>query len=130
VVAYEEDSQHRLTPLPILSSRKVARQPLAVLVDSGTASAAEITAGALRDYHRAVIIGTRTYGKGSMQSVYSLADGSTVRITDRLWLTPDKRSIQTVGIQPDIMVQSPASAIGATDAPLSRAERVLSGRGK
>jgi carboxyl-terminal processing protease len=125
VVAYERGSDHHLRPLPLINNGPVVHLPLAVLVDSATASAAEITAGALQDSHRAVLVGTRTYGKGSMQSVYSLADGSSIRITDRLWLTPDKHSIQATGIRPDIAVAGGAS-IGR-DPQLLAAEQYLQG---
>jgi len=71
-------------------------------------------------------IGTRTYGKGSMQSVYSLADGSSIRITDRLWLTPDKRSIGNVGIKPDLYVTETGIVTGGSNDPqLTAAERYL-----
>jgi carboxyl-terminal processing protease len=124
VVAYEKGADRRLVPLPVIGNGPEVTLPLAVLVDSGTASAAEITAGALQDHHRAVLIGMRTYGKGSMQSVYSLADGSSIRITDRLWLTPAKHSIQAIGIDPDITVRGHASLLGP-DAQLLTAERYL-----
>lgn len=130
VVAYEKEPDHHLVPLPMVTGEKVAHQPLVVLVDSGTASAAEITAGALHDYHRALIMGTRTYGKGSMQSVYSLADGSTLRITDRLWLTPDKHSIQSVGIRPDVVVKTAIAPGCGQDALLTIAENHLLGQMK
>jgi carboxyl-terminal processing protease len=125
VVAYEEQSNKVLQPLPLLGG-KLTTLPLVVLIDGGTASAAEITAAALHDDGRAVLLGTQTYGKGSMQSVYALADGSSIRITDRLWLTPKKRSIQGVGIRPDITVLSSDVVVqGQDDAQLTAAERYL-----
>lgn len=127
VVAYEKGPDKQVHALPVIRTGKVATVPLAVLVDAGTASAAEITAGALRDNHRAILIGTRTYGKGSMQSVYALADGSSIRITDRLWLTPAKKSIQTVGIRPDLYVDPSVAGSRApeSDVQLLAAERYL-----
>jgi carboxyl-terminal processing protease len=126
VVAYEESTNKKLTVLPVLTGRSTTRLPIAVLVDAGTASAAEITAGALRDNHRAVLIGTRTYGKGSMQSVYQLADGSSIRITDRMWLTPDKHSIQGTGIRPDFTVPAGTQQVqGGADPQLAAGERYL-----
>lgn len=126
VVAYEEGTNKQLIPLQVVPGIKATNVPLVVLVNSGTASAAEITAGALHDHGRAELMGTRTYGKGSMQSVYSLADGSTIRITDRLWLTPNKRSIQKVGIQPDIVVNATVLQAGSNaDPQLAAAERYL-----
>lgn len=127
VVAYEKGPGTSLTPLRVEHAPYVTHLPLVILVDSGTASAAEITAGALRDDHRAVLIGTRTYGKGSMQSIYALTDGSSLRITDRMWLTPNKHSIQRVGIRPDLLVAvTPAQYQSGTDPQLAAAERYLS----
>ncbi|GAC1320741.1 MAG: S41 family peptidase [Chloroflexota bacterium] len=119
-VAYERGAGKSLTPLSVVKQSFVTNLPVAVLVDGGTASAAEITAGALRDHKRALLFGTRTYGKGSMQSVYALADGSTIRLTDRLWLTPNKHSIQQIGLQPDVQI-APSNSIDASRDPTLRA---------
>jgi carboxyl-terminal processing protease len=81
-----------------------ARTPLVVLVDSGTASAAEIVAGSLRDRDRAVIVGSRTFGKGSVQEPIRLADGSTIELTVGRYRTPAGRSLDGVGIEPDVAV--------------------------
>jgi carboxyl-terminal processing protease len=128
VVAYEQNGDKKLQALDVVPMRQAPQVPMAVLVDGGTASAAEITAAALRDHGRAVLFGTRTYGKGSMQSVYSLADGSSIRITDRLWLTPNKHSIGKVGISPNVTVL-PASGTGCSalqsDPQLGAAVRYL-----
>jgi carboxyl-terminal processing protease len=128
VIAYEQSGKSHLQPLNVISMPQAPNVPVAILVDGGTASAAEITAAALRDHGRAVIIGTRTYGKGSMQSVYSLSDGSSIRITDRLWLTPNKKSINNRGIEPNLVV-APASGTGCAslgnDAQLNAATRYL-----
>lgn len=80
--------------------------PVAVLVDGGTASAAEIVAAALHDYQRGVLIGERTFGKGSVQGVYVLSDGSSVHVTTSHWLSPSGYPIDGVGLEPDIVVPS------------------------
>ena len=81
-------------------------QPLVVLLDSGTASASEIVAGALQDHGRALILGTRSFGKGSVQTVYPLGGpGGGLRLTTARYYTPSGRSIQEHGIDPDIVVE-------------------------
>lgn len=78
--------------------------PLVVLVDGGTASASEITAGALRDHKRAVLIGTQTFGKGTVQELIDVPGGSALRVTIAKWLTPSGHDLGSVGITPDMLV--------------------------
>ncbi len=78
--------------------------PLVVLVNPSTASAAEVVAGALQDRNRAVVVGTRTYGKGSVQEPSTLSDGSALELTVGRYLTPSGRSLDGVGIEPDVVV--------------------------
>ncbi|MDO8955178.1 MAG: S41 family peptidase [Gammaproteobacteria bacterium] len=79
--------------------------PMVVLINGGTASAAEIVAGALQDYHRALIVGQRSFGKGSVQTVFPLQDGKTaIKLTTARYYTPSGRTIQALGIKPDILI--------------------------
>ncbi len=79
--------------------------PMAVLINSGSASSSEIVAGALQDQKRAIIVGTRSFGKGSVQTVIPLSNGGAIKLTTALYYTPNGRSIQKTGIEPDIKIE-------------------------
>ena len=117
--------QRGSAPVPLLArgGRGNTGIPLVVLVNGGTASAAEIVAGALQDRGRAVIVGSQTFGKGSVQAPDRLSDGSNIELTVGHYLTPDGRAVDGVGIMPDVAVgaELPQSVL------FERAVQVLSG---
>jgi carboxyl-terminal processing protease len=99
--------------------------PLVVLVNGGSASAAEIVSGALQDHHRARILGTQTFGKGTIQTLLPLSTGSAVKLTVARYFTPNGRSLQAKGITPDLVVEQPESESANQPAfyPASRNDR-------
>jgi len=116
----ESDLSFRATPGDLLDGA-----PLVVLVDNGTASAAEIVAGALKDNHRALLMGRRTFGKGSVQTVLPLDAEHAVKLTTARYYTPSGVSIQAAGIQPDIALGDFALSQRETDTTPSYGERDL-----
>ena len=84
-----------------------AESPMIVLVNDYSASASEILAGALKDHNRAKLLGIKTYGKGVIQAVYKIGDGSALKLTIAEYLTPNQISINKIGIEPDYKVELP-----------------------
>ncbi|MGR3365655.1 MAG: S41 family peptidase, partial [Maritimibacter harenae] len=82
-------------------------KPLVVLINGGSASASEIVAGALQDHHRGVVVGTKSFGKGSVQTVMPIRGDGAMRLTTARYYTPSGRSIQALGVSPDIVVEQP-----------------------
>ncbi len=122
VVAFERRRNGGEHEFPAAGRGLAAGIPMAVLVNHGTASAAEIVAGALMDRNRAPLIGEKTYGKGSVQLVFDLPDGSSVHVTAARWYTPLHTPIDGVGLTPTIQT-SPRD--GPKDPPLDRAVEYL-----
>ncbi|HVM91046.1 MAG TPA: S41 family peptidase [Verrucomicrobiae bacterium] len=107
---------------------RFAHIPTIVLVNQGSASASEIVSGALQDYKAATIVGTKTFGKGSVQDYSDLPDGSAIKITIAEWLTPNDRTINKTGLDPDVVVdRTPEDYEAQRDPQLDRALGILNG---
>jgi carboxyl-terminal processing protease len=122
----------------VAGDHPAAQVPVVVLVNAGTASAAEIVSGSLQAHHRAQLLGSKTFGKGSVQVDFQLADGSDLHLTIEHWYLPDGRQVDKVGLQPDLAVELAQKAdmfdvvqpsLGhANDSQLNRALAILEGR--
>lgn len=122
LVTYAEDGRGNRTTWGVSPGGLALDIPLVVLVNGASASASEIVAGALQDHHRATLIGTKTLGKGSVNKVYELSDGSALYLTFAYWFTPSGRQISGKGVIPDIVVeQTPEEVEKGLDPQLERA---------
>ncbi|MBK8026018.1 MAG: S41 family peptidase [Chloroflexi bacterium] len=104
-IVYQVDSSSE-TEYEASSGGAWLEQRIVTLVDNGTASGAELVAGALRDNERGILIGQRTYGKGTVQQIFPLSDRSSLHITSAEWFTPSRRALDSVGLEPDIMIEN------------------------
>ena len=106
----QDDERFNATPGDVIDGK-----PIVVLINGGSASASEIVTGALKDHHRAIVVGTKSFGKGSVQTLIPLKGDGAMRLTTARYYTPSGRSIQALGIQPDIVVPQPPAAPADAD---------------
>ncbi len=111
--ANREDYLAKLPP-------SIKNVPMIVLVNNGTASASEIVAGALQDHKRASVMGSQTFGKGSVQTILPLGNNSAIKLTTARYYTPNGRSIQAKGIEPDVAVDDGSQRMAMREADLDR----------
>ena len=104
VVVYERKADGQEKTYPVTGKGLALEEPLVILVNSGSASASEIVAGAIQDYGRGVLVGTPTFGKASVQLIFDLSDGSSLHVTNAVWLTPGRHEIEGAGLTPDLEV--------------------------
>lgn len=128
VVMYQQKKDKPEESFPVIEGGAAVDMPLVVLVNRGTASASEIVAGALQDRGRARLVGEQTFGKGSVQHIYDLSDGSSLHVTAAEWLTPSRHQLTGQGLTPDIAVaRTPEDAAAGRDPQLEAAIQYIKG---
>jgi carboxyl-terminal processing protease len=126
VIAYQQFNDGSRQPHGARGAPALPGEPLVVLINEGSASASEILAGALQAYNRATLVGTRSYGKGTVQIPYRLSDGSSLHVTVAHWLTPHEVDLSAEGLTPDEQVELTEADIEAgVDPVLERATQLL-----
>jgi carboxyl-terminal processing protease len=126
LVLYDVDGDGKRTDWPVNDGGLAQRIPMVVLVNHGSASGSEVVSGALQGRNRAKVIGTQTFGKGSVNQAYPLSDGSSVRLTTAKWYAPNGLQISKVGITPDIIVdKTPEDDVAGRDPQMAKAIEVL-----
>ncbi len=125
VIVSEKDHSGKVTEYKAEGNGLALDVPLVVLVDGGSASAAEIVAGAIQDTGRGVLIGRPTFGKGSVQTSHTLSDGSSLRVSVARWYTPKGHQLDGKGLTPDIVVPAGAASAAGRDPVLDRAIQFL-----
>jgi carboxyl-terminal processing protease len=129
VIVYEKSNQEE-HPLNAPTDGLATDVPLVVLVNKGTASAAELVAGAIQDRKRGILIGQTTYGKGTVQQIFRLSDNSSLHVTAAEWYTPNHNEIDGKGLQPDIpMIPDPNGRDIETGEAVRQLEKLLQGQG-
>jgi carboxyl-terminal processing protease len=129
VIVYEEGKDGKKQEYKAQGAATLGSMPLVVLVNEGSASAAEIMAGAIQDYKKGTLIGKKTFGKGSVQELLTIGDGLSLKITIAKWLTPNGRAINGEGIKPDVEVDLTDDDIKADrDPQLDKAIEILNSK--
>ena len=129
VVTYTLDSRGNRKDYMAVTPEELG-MPLAILVDSSSASASELLTGAIKDYEKGTVVGTTTFGKGIVQNIYPLADGSAIKLTNSRYYTPNGLNIQGTGIEPDVKVEFDLDAYDkdGSDSQLDKAVEILKGK--